>query len=168
MSFMNEPNLYAPIWNIYRHPKQGLDLVHDTDERNGSFSWPAFFFSALWMLKNRLWKIAAIWLTTLILLVVLGRIADHFIEGWWTQVFFSIAIAVGYIALWLVAGCKGHGWREADLIRRGYKKVLAVKAETKKDAIDQIPALLLMSDEQIADLGYIYRGDRYIHRDEWR
>ena len=119
------------LFNIYEHPTQGLQAVKI------GFSWPAFFFSVIWMIVHRLWRIAAIW-TGL-------YIVTHFVEGFVetiedsTLMFLLLAavVLIAWLALWLVPGYKGNSWREKKLLRRGYHLAQTLRAESGPDAISK-------------------------------
>ena len=119
---------------IYKHPTKGQEAVKI------GFSWPAFFFTILWMLINRLWGIALIWILSLLIwsgLVVFmtyPEFEEYQARSKQTQ---STPVAIvgqsrpgselvtigGWLALLLVPGFKGNAWREKNLIKRGYYNV---------------------------------------------
>lgn len=117
-------------FNIYKHPVQGVEAV------KVGFSWPAFFFGFIWMLIKKLWLLAIVWFgLTMVLsfienLIVIRQPAD-------SQVFSYALLAICYIALWLLPGFKGNAWRESNLLKRGYQKIISLNADNPDAAVAQ-------------------------------
>ncbi len=115
-------------FNIYRHPTLGIEAV------KVGFSWPAFFFGVIWMLVKKLWCLAGAWLVAYIALSLIETVTDESREGS-AQALVYLIVAAGYFTLWLVPAFKGNKWRENNLSKRGYEKLITVQTETPEAAI---------------------------------
>lgn len=117
-------------FNVYKHPTRGVEAV------KVGFSWPAFFFSNIWMLCKKLWGLAALWTVGYLALNAIETAMDLSPEGGARAVAYLI-VAAGNMGLWLVPAFQGNRWREANLTRRGYRFLSAVEVETPDAAIAQ-------------------------------
>ena len=63
------------------------------------------------------------------MLVLVEDVADTSEESG-QQILVYLLIAAGYFALWLVPGLKGNKWREIKLMKRGFKLLGIVDADT--------------------------------------
>ena len=88
-------------FKVYSHPIQGFKAV------KVGFSWPAFFFGDLWMLVKRLWGLAAIWICTYVVLLIIETATDSS-QAKGAQVIVYLLLAAGYLALWLIPGFQGQ------------------------------------------------------------
>jgi hypothetical protein len=87
------------------------------------FSWPAFFFSFLWALTQRLWLAAVVLVVVEIVVSVLVDSIDA-ITG--------TALTLG---LMLVLGWIGNDLKRRGLAKRGLVQQAAVLAESGEDAV---------------------------------
>ena len=87
------------------------------------FSWGAFLFGPLWLLRHRLWLEAAIWLGLALLLAGLT-------PTW--------ALAPVVVALQLLFGASAQDLRAAALARRGFGGLLVVAAEDIDHALERL------------------------------
>ena len=139
-------------FEIYSHPTLGFEAV-----KNG-FSWPGFFFTAIWMLICRMWVGAIV----VVAIYAVGSFAADAIavtlgtddvatmtfeeadtiwlisQGLNTLVGLAISISVG---------AKGNGWRRSVLARRGFKHLKSVQAQSADAAIGEVTAAQRMADE---------------------
>ncbi len=118
-------------FNVYKHPTQGFQAV------KVGFSWPAFFFGAIWMLVKKLWGLAGLWFAGYVVCALFEKFTDiSDASGAKAPLYFLLAAA--YLALWLVPPFWGNKWREENLTNRGYKLLSAVQAETPDAAVAQL------------------------------
>ncbi|GHC20133.1 hypothetical protein GCM10010082_09940 [Kushneria pakistanensis] len=108
-------------FDVYQHSSGRLDAVKQ------GWSWPAFFFGALWALYCRLWKIAA--LTLLGVFVV--SMAGTFDESGMLDLMVNIACLGLYIAF----GINGNHWKRRHLTSTGFHFKETVAARGVKQAI---------------------------------
>jgi hypothetical protein len=102
-------------FRIYRHPSGQLQAVKE------GWSWPAAVFVTLWALYKKIWVIGSAILMFSVLLhasVPLSYLPYAFDLG--------CALVFGYF---------GNGWREANLVDRGYELINDVSAKTPGGAI---------------------------------
>jgi len=97
------------------------------------FCWPAFFFNAAWMLYNRLWPQAALWVAVLLSCRYLHAVleASPAVAG---RTPMAVALATAYGALFLVPGLLGNRWREQSLLEDGYELVADGEVEMRSTA----------------------------------
>ncbi|PWW00532.1 uncharacterized protein DUF2628 [Hoeflea marina] len=100
-------------------PDDGSVVIRD------SFSWPAFWFSALWLLTSRLWLQAALVIFGLVI-AVLAMATPH-----WT-----LAGCVLAFCIVLCVGLEGANWRVRTLVRRGWRLVDVIEAPDAETAFD--------------------------------
>lgn len=87
--------------------------------REGFALW-AFVLNLLWLLANRLWRMAGLYVLLVLLLGELGRMAG----------LSPIAIGVAQLGLQFWLGCVAHDAQRAALARRGYTEIDIVCAES--------------------------------------
>ncbi len=95
MKTFRERLLYMKTFNLYRHPTQGFEAV------KVGFSWPAFFFTILWMLVKRLWGLAALWFVANVVCCSVGKVTDQ-AQASGTQALVYLALTAAYFVLGLV------------------------------------------------------------------
>ena len=115
-------------FKVYKHPAQGFAAV-----KNG-FSWPALCFGPLWLLVKKLWMFAAAWIVVSMILASIEGISDEvgMVSGQMMVVY--VLVAGGYLALWLIPAFRGNSWHSKNLLKRGYKLINTVQAETPDSA----------------------------------
>lgn len=118
-------------FNIYHHPIHGYEAVKI------GFSWPAFFFTFIWMLLKRLWLHAAVYMGLYLLLELIGNVAEQAGPGRASGTLLLLS-AAAYFALWLVPPIKGNQWREVNLRSRQYVFKGTVEADSPEAALAAI------------------------------
>ncbi|NJO55053.1 MAG: DUF2628 domain-containing protein [Rhodospirillales bacterium] len=108
-----------------RTPAERLD--RDVILVKEGFSWPAFFFSALWAIWSRLWLVAF----GLITLEVIWAVAANWLDA---SVLVSAAISVG---LALIIGWTANDLKRWTLFRRDYTEVGVVAAANNDEAMQR-------------------------------
>src|SRR5262245_13880924 len=96
------------------------------------FSWPAFFFSFLWMADKGLWKLAVLWFGIYTAVAVMALVSSS--PDPLRTVAFAVIIDLALAAL---AGANGNRWWEHELLDRRYKHVATVSAKNPEAAIEQ-------------------------------
>lgn len=112
------------VYRIYEHPELGRRTVKE------GFSWPGFFFTAIWALWKRLWVIGLFLFT----LGVCFNLVWEWIGGprnHWTTVAFIGASGV----LTIITGVFGNIWVAQKLERTGFQFVRFVRAQNRRKAI---------------------------------
>ena len=119
-------------FRVYKHPAQGFEVVKD------GFSWPALCFGPLWLLVKKLWMFAVAWIVVSMILASIEGISDEvgMVSGQMMVVY--LLVAGGYLALWLIPAFKGNSWRSKNLLKRGYKLINTVHAETPDSVVAQL------------------------------
>ncbi len=117
-------------FNVYKHPIQGHEAVKI------GFSWPAFFFTFIWMLTKRLWGYAGLWSLAAFLCLLVETIATNPRSGE-VQPVIAFILFILYLTLALVPAFKGNRWREENLAKRGYELLGTAQAETPDAAVAQ-------------------------------
>lgn len=115
-------------FNIYTHPSLPPEAV------KVGFSWPAFFFGAIWMAVKNLWGYAAGYVALYVALHFFENLIKETGRGMVAGVI-MLMIAAGYFALALVPAFKGNSWREANLVNRNYKFKEAILADSPEAAL---------------------------------
>lgn len=123
-------------YNIYKHSDGKIEAVKQ------GWSWPAFFFGAIWALIKQLWMVAGLILAyAIISSIIIQSVTppyDYYEYGGGdsSQAFLlqniSMLIQLG-IAIFL--GVKGNTLREANLIKRGYECIGNINAVNPDSAI---------------------------------
>jgi len=94
--------------------------LHEPQVLKSGFCWPAFFFSIAWLLYNRLWSRALLWVAAL----GASRYLHAMLEAGSAssgRVAMAAALALAYAALLLVPGLLGNRWLEQRLLAEGYE-----------------------------------------------
>jgi predicted membrane chloride channel (bestrophin family) len=93
-----------------------LDSLRSLDETRfvkEGFSWPAFVFTAAWLLYKRMWIVLLVAVAAQILL---GVAAERIAAPWWFA-------PLGGLALSLLLGFEGNALYRWSLSRRGFDEV---------------------------------------------
>ena len=115
-------------FKVYQHPTTGYEAV------KVGFSWPAFFFSWIWMLVKKLWGFAGLWFVLYLVLSIIEVATDEAGSEPGLQGIMYLLLAGGYFALALVPGFKGNEWRGNNLRKKGFEMIQKVEAETPEAA----------------------------------
>lgn len=115
-------------FQIYTHQHASPEAV------KLGFSWPALFFTILWMLVNKLWGLAAICFGAYAASSIIEKIADQSTANGGQLALYMLALT-GYLAPALLAAFKGNKWREQNLVKRGYQFRGTVQAATTEGAL---------------------------------
>jgi hypothetical protein len=102
-------------YRFYKHPSGQLEAVKE------GWSWPAVVFVGFWALYKKIWVIGS----AILLFSVLLHVSLPFSN---LPFLFDLGSAV-------VFGLFGNGWREANLVDRGFELINDVKAKTPDGAI---------------------------------
>jgi hypothetical protein len=89
-----------------------------------SFSWGAFFFGPLWLLRHRLWIALLGWVIAVLLLWA----ASHWLG------LASSAVFSSYVAIAIFFGLEGGMLRSAALSQRGFELADIVATDRRDDA----------------------------------
>jgi hypothetical protein len=109
------------LFDVFVHPEKGYDAV------KRGFSWPGFFFHAVWAFTKQLWLVGV----AIFVLSTLFDLAASRSEQTHATVM-SIASFVGAI----MVGIFGNDWRRAALRRRGYEHRWTIGASSPEDAVE--------------------------------
>jgi peptidoglycan/LPS O-acetylase OafA/YrhL len=109
-------------YKIFEHPSGAIEAVKQ------GWSWPAFSFGFIWAMVKKMWQLS--------IGVVLAFIAIGFTIGVTGSVQWGDAIVNGIgVTANLIFGVHGNGWREKNLLSRGYQQKQAVTAPNPKSAV---------------------------------
>lgn len=112
-------------YKIFRHPAGPSEAVKQ------GWSWPGFFFAAIWALCKKMWALGlgtfgAFFVAGVILGATMGSNSDGAIDG--------IINLLAFVAC-IVYGANGNAWREQNLASRGFELVDTVTASNPEGAI---------------------------------
>lgn len=110
-------------FKIFKHPSGAVEAVKQ------GWSWPAFFGGVLWAAAKRLWVIG---FGVLSAFLVIGFLVANTASDQWGD---AIVNGLGATAN-LIFGVHGNGWREWNLISRGFELKKTVTAANPREAID--------------------------------
>jgi len=102
-------------FNIYKKDPDNFDAV------KVGWSWPAFFFGAIWAFSMRMWLLGIGIFVAYIIIIIAG--AQDIVHG--------IGLLIS-----IVLGIKGNEWRSKKLVSQGYKYLGKINASDPNDAID--------------------------------
>lgn len=114
------------LWTVFepRHPASAGERVDKTLFVKDGFSWPGLIFSLPWLLIQRLWLGALIFVVLAVATGLLGR----FLPLTSDADFFLALLA----NLWV--GFEGNDMRRRKLLKRGYVQAGSVLAKTQEEA----------------------------------
>ena len=114
------------VYTVHEPPRRNDDALAHTERfafvRDG-FSWPAFLFAPLWMLRYRLWLALIVYLLVVFALGAATRVLG---DGDWL-------LAVGLLVLLLV-GFEASTLRRYGLARRGWRTLGVVVGDDREAA----------------------------------
>lgn len=109
-------------YKVFRNPSGVIEAVKQ------GWSWPAFFFSAIWAMVKKMWGLGVGVLAGFFVLgFVLAAIADESTGE-------AIVNVVAIIAN-VIFGVNGNSWREKNLASRGFDQVDTVTAANPEGAV---------------------------------
>jgi hypothetical protein len=108
-------------------PLSSLKALDETRFVKDGFSWPAFFFSWLWLAAKRMWIVLA-------LFVALQLLAAAFAAAIAAPFWFTWAFGFG-VSLFL--GLEGNALYRWSLARRGYREVALEAGSSPAEAEDR-------------------------------
>jgi len=109
-------------YKIFKHPSGAIEAVKQ------GWSWPAFLGGVLWAAAKRLWTIG---FGVLSAFLVIGFIVANTASEQWGD---AIINGLGATAN-LIFGVHGNGWREQNLLSRGFQLKQTVSAASPKEAV---------------------------------
>ena len=115
------------VFNVYHHP-----VLSKYAAVKVGFSWTGFLFSTLWMLWNRMWMAAFLYVLTM---MFIGFIEVFILYGNDLLIISNIVT----IAILIFVGAKGNNWKELNISQRGYQIIgRDIVAKNKEDAISKV------------------------------
>ena len=116
-------------YKIFRHPNGQLEAVKQ------GWSWPAFFFSGVWLLFKKIWGLGLILcFFYLILTVIEVSFAGPTEEAGAVIQFLSVLIQ---LVIGVILGITGHTLREKNLLSRGFELKKTVAASNQEIALSR-------------------------------
>jgi Protein of unknown function (DUF2628) len=127
------------LWTVFepRHPASAGERVDNTLFIKDGFSWPGLFLSLPWLLIQRLWLGALIFV---VLAVAAGLVGQHLPLS--SDAGFLLGLLVN---LWV--GFEGNDMRRRKLLKKGYAQAGSVIAKTRMEAEEIFFANRLAPDE---------------------
>lgn len=113
-------------FDIYQHPILGYQAVKQ------GFAWPAFFFTVIWALVKKMWKLALVLFGVMFLLSFIEAIFEQ--GGSEDGVILLLFLQ---LVFFVFVGAKGNDWRRKNLESRGFKHVRIIQAKTVDAAIGE-------------------------------
>ena len=111
-------------YKIYGNPQGQLEAVKQ------GWSWPAFFFNAIWALVKKMWALGGILFAVFFafgfISASIGRESGQALDALTSIANFIVAI---------VFGMNGNKWREKNLTSRGYEFQDTVNAANPEGAV---------------------------------
>jgi Protein of unknown function (DUF2628) len=111
------------------------------------FSWKAFFFGPLWLLRHRLWSGLALWSASYVILIAASLVVVSAAAG----VFIVLALQV-------LLGLEAGRLREAKLAAQGHKLVEIISASARDEAEVVFYRQFETPDGQLSDIVSGARG----------
>lgn len=108
-------------YRVFKHESKGYSAIKE------GFSWPAFLFTGLWVLYNRLWLQGAA-------LLGIGFAIGLFIPRWFPERHFPF-MAVLYGGISLFFGLAGNEWRSDRRLEDGYQQVGELRVRNAGEAV---------------------------------
>jgi hypothetical protein len=109
------------VFTVYKHESKGYEAV------KVGFSWPAFFFSGLWMLGKGFIFLFIFYI------IVIPLINFYLYDGPQTPNEWFVGF-IG-VLLWFYPGFYGNSWLNKKYIDNGYTDLKAISASSKEAAI---------------------------------
>lgn len=127
-------------FRVFSHPIDGLEAVKI------GFSWPALFFTGIWLLLKALWVKFLLVFFAMVILGVLDRIGkDLGFLG------LSLLASLSQTIIYLWIPFVGNDWRAKKLLDKGYVLLGVFEARGVKDALDQAESKEPVRSASISD-----------------
>lgn len=120
------------VYTIYTDSEGNYEAVKQ------GWSWAAFFFTCLWAVAQKIWRLSIVSLCIFFVLAVSAFMILAIPPEVATRLSLDLLfIYVGYLLLGfsLLMGLNGHQWQEKSLLRRGYHYQEMVIANSADKAI---------------------------------
>jgi hypothetical protein len=125
----------------------GFQSVAEAAFVGQAFSWKAFFFGPLWLLRHRLWTGLALWAAGYSILIATSL----------TVVSASACLFIA-LALQMLLGLEANRLREAKLAKQGYRLVDIIAAPARDEAEIAFYRQSDASGDPLADIASGARG----------
>ena len=112
-----------------------------------AFSWKAFFFGPLWLLRHRLWTALALWAAGYSILIAASL-----------AVVSASACLFIALALQMLLGLEANRLREAKLAQQGYRLVEIIAAPDRDEAEIAFYRQSEVPNDPLADIASGARG----------
>ena len=110
-------------YKIFTHPSGAIEAVKQ------GWSWPAFSFGFVWAMVKGLWQLSiGVLLAFLAVGFALGVVGN---EQWGDAIVNGLGVTAN-----LIFGVHGNGWREKNLLSRGFQQKQTVTAPTPRAAVN--------------------------------
>lgn len=118
---------------VFENPQGQYEAVKQ------GWSWPAFIFTGIWALFNKMWGIACglIIVSFLLAAFVVPQIRVFFLTGAGVLLSEESVLFVVHLVYALVIGANGNKWKQTRLFSRGFEQKDVVLASNKDLAIAQ-------------------------------
>lgn len=88
------------------------------------WSWPGFFFGPIWAFIKKMWGLGTVLLIAVIILAIFPAGSE-----------IGLLAALVNFGIYIACGINGNGWREKNLISRGYEYCATVSAANPEGAM---------------------------------
>jgi hypothetical protein len=106
-------------FKIYVNPQGATEAVKQ------GWSWPGFFFNAIWALVKKMWALGGIVFgASFVLSIIAGEDPEM-----------NLLLSLAQFTVAVAFGMNGNKWRESSLQRRGYEYTRTVQASNPEGAI---------------------------------
>lgn len=117
-------------YRVFTHPAKGLEAVKI------GFSWPAFFFTGIWLLLKGLWLKFLIVFLAMVVLGVIERIGrDLGIPV------LSLIASLAQLIVYMLISFTGNDWRAKKLLAKGYVLLGVFEAKGVNEAFAQAESM---------------------------
>ncbi|MBE3102285.1 MAG: DUF2628 domain-containing protein [Firmicutes bacterium] len=113
-------------YKVFKNPSGSIEAVKQ------GWSWPAFFFSFIWAMVKKMWRIGV---GVLIGCLVVGFIIGLIFSDAGSAKAGDLLINIFAIILNIIFGVNGNSWREKNLLSRGFEQVGTVTAANPESAV---------------------------------
>jgi hypothetical protein len=127
---------------------EGSQAVAEAAFVSQAFSWKAFVFGPLWLLRHRLWAGLALWAAGYLILIAASLLV----------VSASACLFIA-LALQMLLGLEASRLREAKLAAQGYNLVEIISAPARDQAEVAFYRKFEVPDDPLADIASGGRGD---------